>query len=191
MAATDTINEGAYRISGRFGEGFFVDPSGARAPRKVIEATQIEFTFAVGQEDVPLAANKTGTKDGEETRTGTLALQQIDGFFENIVLQARAGNLEARRAARDAGVRITRTFTLQVWQDDPEALGAIGYELTGVRLSSMTGGFNFSDTVTGRSYDFRYEDVRRIQTFERIGNQIDPATGLPAIAYVTPDNSGG
>lgn len=185
------VNEGAYRISGRFGEGFYMDPSGERPPLKIIEATQIEFTLSLGQVDVPLAGNRTGTKDGAETRTGVMALQQIDAFFENIVFDARAGNLDARRAARDAGQRIARTFTLQVWQDDPEALGALGYQLDGVRTFDMTGGFNFGDDVTARTYNFRYEDIRRIKSFERIGNQIDAATGLPSIRYLAPDNSGG
>ena len=185
------INEGAYRISGRFGEGYYLDPSGERPPLKIVEATQIEFTLSIGVVDVPLSANRTGSKDGAEGRTGVMALQQIDAFFENIVFDARAGNLDARRAARDAGQRIARTFTLQVWQDDPEALGALGYQLDGVRISDMTGGFNFGDDVTNRQYNFRYEDVRRIKSFERLGNQIDPSTGLPAIRYLPPDNSGG
>lgn len=189
--AADVINEGAYRISGRFGEGFFLDPSGRRPPMKIVEATQIEFTLELGVIDVPLGGNRTGTKDGAEARTGTMAVQQIDAFFENLVLEARSGNLEARRAARDAGQRIPRTFTLQVWQDDPEALGAIGYQLDGVRISSMMGGFNFGDDITGREHPFRYEDVSRIKSFERIGNQIDPTTGLPAIRFLAPDNSGG
>ena len=186
----DIINEGAYRISGRFGEGFFLDPSGKRPPIKIVEATQIEFTLELGVVDVQLSGNRTGTKDGAEGRTGTMALQQIDAWFENIVLEARAGNLAARRAARDAGLRIPRTFTLQIWQDDPEALGALGYQLDGVRINTMTGGFNFGDDVTHRQYPFRYEDVRRIKSFERIGNSIDPSTGLPAIAYIPADNGG-
>jgi hypothetical protein len=187
----DQINEGAYRISGRFGEGFYLDPSGKRPPIKIIEATQIEFTLALGVIDVPLAGNRTGSKDGAETRTGVMAIQQIDAFFENIVLEARSSNLDARRAARDAGHRLTRTFTLQVWQDDPEALGALGYQLDGVRISEMTGGFNFGDDITARQYNYRYEDVRRLKSFERLGNQVDPSTGLPAIKYLTPDNAGG
>jgi hypothetical protein len=162
-----------------------------RPPLQILEATQIEFTLSLGVIDVPLAGNRVGTKDGAESRTGVMALNQIDAFFENIVFDARAGNLDARRAARDAGQRISRTFTLQVWQDDPEALGALGYQLDGVRISDMTGGFNFGDDVTSRQYNFRYEDVRRIKSFQRLGNQLDPSTGLPAIQYLTPDNSGG
>lgn len=181
---------GSYRISGRYGEGYYIDPSGKRPPLKIIEATQIEFTPSIAVTDVELAGNETGSKDGAVARTGTMALQQIDAFFENIIFDALPGNLDARRAARDAGQRVMRTFTLQVWQDDPEALGAIAYQLDGVRISELTGGFNFGDDITSRTYNFRFTDVRRLKSFERLGNSMDPTTGLPAIRYISPDNSG-
>jgi hypothetical protein len=181
---------GAYRISGRYGEGYYIDPSGARPPLKIMEATQIEFTPSIAVTDVTLAGNETGSKDGAVSRTGTMALQQIDAFFENIVFDALPGNLDARRAARDAGQRVDRTFTLQVWQDDPEALGALAYQLDSVRISELTGGFNFGDDITNRTYNFRFTDVRRLKSFERLGNAMDASTGLPSISYIAPDNSG-
>ena len=67
---SDQINEGAYRISGRFGEGYFLDPTGRRPPMKIVEATQIEFSLELGVIDVPLGGNRTGTKDGAEARSG-------------------------------------------------------------------------------------------------------------------------
>jgi hypothetical protein len=183
------VNAGAYRISGRFGEGFFLDPSGARPPMKIIEATKIEFTMSLAVIDVPLAGNDTGTKDGVESRSGTMDVQKIDAFWENLVYEARAGNLDARRALRDAGQRLSRTFTLQVWEDDPEALGAIGWQLDGVRISDLVSGFDFSVDITSRTHAFRYDDFSRLKSFERIGNQVDPVSGLPAIRYLTPDNA--
>lgn len=188
--ATATTDPGAYRISGRFGWGYYIDPSGARAPIQIIEATQIEFTPSIAVTDVPLAGNDTGSKDGVVSRTGTMAVQQIDAWWENIVTDAMPGNLAARRAARDAGKRVNRTFTLQVWQDDPEALGAIGYQLNSVRISEFTGGFNFSDDITSRTYAFRFGSFQRIKSFQRLGNQVDASTGLPAIQYLAADNSG-
>jgi hypothetical protein len=184
------LNEGAYRISGRYGEGFFIDPSGRRPPLKILEATAITFTKAIGVEDVQLSGNRTGTKDsGEEPGTFTMTLQKIDNFFENIVFEAFNQNLAERRAARDAGKRITRTFTLQVWEDDPEALGAIGHQLDGCRLSDYAGGFDYGQTVTSREHAGRFERLRKLSAFERLGNQIDPVTGLPAIKYT--DRVGG
>lgn len=177
------VNEGAYRISGRFGEGFYIDPSGRRAPFKIVEATLIEFTYELGNVEVPLSGNRTGSKDGPEEMEGNMTVQQIDTIFERIILDARSGNLDERRRARDEGRRIPRTFTLQVWQDDPEALGAIGWQLEGVRMRRVQGGFNYSDEITNREYPFRFDDLRQIKAFERIGNEIDPVTGLPKIRF--------
>lgn len=184
------VNEGAYRISGRFGEGYFIDPSGLRPPLKIVEATQITFSKDLAVVDVPLSGNRTGTKDGgEQPGAGTMTLQKIDHFFENIVAQAFNRNLATRRAARDAGQRVARTFTLQVWEDDPEALGAIGHQLDGVRLSTYQAGFNFGDEITSRDWAFRFEDFHKIRAFERIGNTIDPTTGLPAVKYTDDDRA--
>lgn len=184
------VNEGAYTISGRFGEGYYIDPTGRRPPLKLIEATQITFMKEIAVEDVLLSGNRTGSKDGGESPgTGTMVCRQIDMFFQNIVAEAMnaSTNLAARRAARDAGVRIPRTFTLQVWEDDPEALGAIGHQLEGVRISRYEGGFDFGQTQTSRSFEFRFENFRQLRAFERIGNTVDPATGLPAIRYTADD----
>ena len=187
MAATD---EAAYRISGRYGEGFFIDPSGVRPPLKLLEATALTFSKEIAVTDVQLSGNRTGSKDGgEQPGSGTLTLTQIDNFFENLVFGALNQNLAARRAARDAGTRIARTFTLQVWADDPEALGAIGWQLDGVRLSVVEGGFSFGDEVTSRDHAFRFENLSQISSFERVGNSVDPSTGLPAIRYTASPSS--
>lgn len=186
------VNEGALTISGRFGEAFYIDPSGVRPPLTIAEATQGTFTKSIAVEDVMLSGNRTGSKDGAETPgTGVLVLRKIDMFFQNIVYEqlSLGTNLPARRAARDAGVRIARTFTLQVWEDDPEALGAIGHQLEGVRLSDYEGGFDFGQTQTSVSFNFRFENVRQLRSFERIGNQVDPASGLPAIRYTVDDRA--
>jgi hypothetical protein len=178
------VNEGAYRISGDFGEGFFIDPSGVRPTLKIVEATAITFTKDIAVVDVPLSGGRTGSKDGaEQPGSGVMSLQKIDHWFENIVFEAFNQNLDARRLARDAGKRIARTFTLQVWEDDPEALGAIGHQLEGVRISTYEGGFTRGTDVTTRDHAFRFERVTKIKAFERIGNNMDPATGLPAIRY--------
>lgn len=181
----EQVNEGAYRISGRFGECFYVPPAGGYGqPMRLFEATQCTFTVAIAQQDVELAGNKVGTKDGPQTQTGTLVVQEIDAFFVNLFeYVAGSQTLEQRRAARDAGQRVPRTFTLQIWEDDPEALGALGYQLDGVRISQFDAGFNFANIVESRTHNYRFDTWRKIKAFERIGNQIDPNSGLPAVKY--------
>lgn len=177
-------NEAAYRISGNYGEAFFNDPSGRRPPMKILEATELTFTKEIAVEDVQLSGNRSGSKDGAELPGSfSMTLTWIDQFFENLIMEAFNQNLAARRAARDAGTRISRTFTLQVWNDDPDALGAIGHQLEDCRLSVYMGGFSFGETITNRQHSGRFETFRQIRSFERLGNQLDAATGLPAIRY--------
>jgi hypothetical protein len=181
--ATD-VNEAAYSISGNFGEAFYIDPTGVRPPLKIMECTELTFTKEIAVEDVQLSGNRSGTKDGAELPGSfSMTVRKIDHWWENIVAEALNQNLAARRAARDSGVRIPRTFTLQVWEDDPEALGAIGHQLEGCRLSVYMGGFSFGETITSRQHAGRFERVRKLRAFERLGNQVDAVTGLPAIKY--------
>lgn len=177
------VDPGTYRISGRFGEAFIILPN--QPPLKLFEIQQFSFTVSIGQEDVPIAGlNKAGTKDGPEERTdGTMTIHKIDSLLENHVSQFLSRNTQERRRLRDAGQRVIRTFTMQVWLADPDALGDEGWQLEGVRLSRLTGGFNISDIVTNREHPFRWWDERKIKAFERIGNTIDEATGLPAVRY--------
>jgi hypothetical protein len=73
---------------------------------------------------------------------------------------------------------------MQVWLDDPDALGAEGWQLEGVRLSRLTGGFNISDEHPERAtIPSATRPSARSSAFERIGNEVDPATGLPRIVY--------
>lgn len=185
----DQVNAGSYRISGRYGEVFYTLPG--QAPIKVIEATAVVFSVDIGQEDVPIPGSpRNGTKDGVEARTdGTLSVQKLDSRFENIVYGFLNYSVDERRKMRDAGTRPPRTFTMQVWLDDPDALGVEGWQLEGVRLSRITGGFNIGDIVTARDHPFRWEAERKIKAYERIGNDVDETTGLPKITYT--DNLAG
>lgn len=173
----EQVNEGSYRISGRFGEVF-------RDGLKLMEVTAVEFTIEIGQTDVPIpGSNRTGTKDGPETRTGSMTVQKIDTRWENEVYKFLSYSLAERRRLRDLGQRPSRVFTMQVWLDDPDALGAEGWQLEGVRLTRLTGGFNIGDELLNREHPFRFEAERKIRAFERIGDQVDASTGLPAIRY--------
>lgn len=184
------VNEGAYTFSGRFGEGYYIDPTGIRPPRKLAEATQLSFRQEIAVEDVMLAGNRTGWKDGAIGPCSfTLTLRKIDNFFHNIVRERMdaAGNLALRRALRDGGQRLLDGFTLQVWEDDPDALGAIGNQLETCRLFLDEGGFDFGQTQQTVTFEGRAANVRRLRSFEVIGNQVDPVSGLPAIRYTVDD----
>lgn len=177
----EQVNQGAYRMSGRFGEVFM-------GGRKLMEVTQIEATVEIGVVDVPVPGlNRSGTKDGPETRSGSMTVQHIDSYWQRVVKKILSSSLDERRAARDSGNRLPRVFTLQIWIDDPDALGAEGWQIEGVRLNRLNLGFNLNDELINRELPFRFDDEREIRSFERIGNQVDPTTGLPLIRYTVDD----
>lgn len=185
--ATELTNEGAFRVNGRFGEGWLV--RGRATPLKLLEATQITFSREKEQQDVQLAGNRTGTKDGAwGAVTGQMNLTMIDSTLQNLVLASAYDTVEQRRAARNSGQRTLTTFDLEVWLDDPDALGAFAWVVKGVRLSRVQGGFDFGQTITLEEHPFRADSFRQIAAFERIGNTIGE-DGLPAVRYTA--NLGG
>jgi hypothetical protein len=172
------VNQGSYRISGRYGEAW-------RNGLQLFECTGVTATVQIGQTDVPLAGlNRNGTKDGIETRTGgQLMLQKIDDRWGNDLYGFLGYSLEERRKLRDAGTPPMRTFSLQIWLDDPEALGSECWELQNVRLFNLPLGFSTSNEIESRTFDFRWEAEYPLQNYEIQGNQVDPTTGLPVISY--------
>lgn len=184
---TEITNEGAFRINGRHGEGWLV--RSRRTPVKLLDATQITFSREKEQQDVQLAGNRTGTKDGAwGAVTGQMNFTLIDSMMSNLVLASAYDTVQDRRAARNRGERTLTTFDLEVWLDDPDALGALGWIVRGVRLSRVQGGFDFGQTITLEEHPFRAETFRQISAFERIGNRIGE-DGLPEVRYTV--NRGG
>lgn len=184
---SELYDDGSYSISGAFGEVYYVDPTGKRPPMRIFEVTGCQWAEERAVTDVQLAGNESGSKKGAVSRAGSFTVRQIDEFWENLVAEQRPTSLAERRAARDRGERTDGRFTLHVWVDDPDALGAIGHELTGVDLSKREGGFDLSQPVTTREHPFRFAKVRRLKSFERVGNETE-SNGLPKVRYITPDN---
>jgi hypothetical protein len=185
----DNANDGAIRISGRFGELFIQKRAAGNGPPvgiKLMEAESIEATAETAVEDIVLpGTGETGDKDGPTTRSGTLTVQHITTEWQNYHKRtALAGTLQARRRARDRGQRLDRSMTLQVWNDDPSALAAEGWQLVRVRFFRLTIGFT-QDAALSREQPFRYGDEEEIRGFQRMGGQLDPVTGLPAIEYTS------
>lgn len=172
------INAGSYRISGRYGYAM-------RDARQLFEVTSVTATLTIGQTEVVLAGvNKTSVKDGTITRSGgQLMMQKIDSRWEDEMYAFISTDLATQRKNRDAGTPANRAFSMQIWLDDPSALGAEAIQLDGCRLFNLPMGFNASNDLETRTWDFRWESEQLLQAFEIQGSQTDPATGLPAIAY--------
>lgn len=172
------INQGSYRMSGRFGEAW-------RDGVQLFEVTSVVATVQIAQVDVPLAGlNRVGVKDGQETRTGgQFVVQKVDTRWENDVYGFLGYSLADRRRLRDAGLPPMRTFSLQLWLDDPEALGAEVWQLDGVRIFNLPLGFNVANDLETRTFDFRWESEHKLSAFEIQAGRVDPSTGLPVIRF--------
>lgn len=180
-------NDGSFRISGRYGELFIVTRNPGTGPPtgiKLIEAESIEYSAEQSVVDVNIpGSGEVGDKDGSTTRSGTLTVQHITPeWWLYHKRTAMSGTLSERRRLRDLGQRVDRSLVMQVWEDDPSALGAIGVQLEGVRFYRLGGGFSQEDAQT-REMPFRYRNEREIRSWQRLGSAIDPVTGLPSIQY--------
>lgn len=191
----DPTNDGNLRISGRYGEVFIVQRpliipgSGISIPGppvgiKLMEVASIEATATKTFEDVELpGTGEVGFKDGPVTRNITMTVQHITTEWQQYVKATSfSGTLTERRRARDIGQRLDGSLTLQIWNDDPSALGAEGWQVNGADFGNLLIGFT-QDTILNREFTGRYKSEDVIRGFQRLGGSIDPISGLPAIEY--------
>lgn len=173
VAASQAQNEGAWRFSGMYGAAY-------RDGRLMMEVTEVSGTLAMSRVDVPLVGReRLGHKRGRQSREGSLVIQKIDGSWEFDIWKSIRAGMAERRAARDAGAPISVTFNLDLWYDDPDALGREGWRLNGVQLWDMPIGFNIGDDIVNRQFTMTWEDEEPLQIFDaQIGS-----TGVPAPKY--------
>lgn len=188
-------NDGNIRISGRFGEVFVVrralvmPGTGTAIPGppvgvKLMEVESIECVQERTFVDVNLpGTGETGSKRAGVTRNGTMTVQHITTEWDEYVMATQfLERLSDRRRARDLGQRLDGKLVLQIWNDDDGALAAEGWQAEGVDIGRVSVGFSQDDVLT-RDKPFRFDRLRTIRGFQRIGAQVDAVTGLPAIVY--------
>jgi hypothetical protein len=88
-------------------------------------------------------------------------------------------SLAQRRAARDANVPISDSFTLILKQDDPDALGKEVWQLNGVQLWRLTVGINIGDELINREFPITWTSEQPITVFEASTGP----SGVPAASY--------
>lgn len=171
-----SLNEGLYRFGGQY--GYVVIDSHVRA-----EVVEITGTIEVGRIEVPLVnQTRLGFKPGRETREGTFRIQKIDTFWEQEVFAFLNQNLQERRAARGTAAGAQRPFDLQIWLDDPDALGAEVWQLSGCLLWRLPLGFSITDDLLDREFPFTWEKEEPLKAFHINHPQTkNPETGQPTI----------
>ena len=88
------------------------------------DVVMVTGTTAVARMDVPLVGRqRIGRKPGRSSSEGSIQFQKVDSGWELDVYNAMTMDVEALRAARDAGNfgTLDGTFDLQLKNDDPHA----------------------------------------------------------------------
>lgn len=170
-------SEGLYRFGGQ--HGYVVINNFIRA-----EVVELSATVEINRIEIPLVGTtRQGHKPGRETREGTFRVQKIDTYWERYVYQFLDQSLAVRRANRGTSKALQRPFNIHVWLDDPDALGAEVWELSGALLWRLPLGFSITDDILEREYPFTWEHERPLKAFE-INHPLvnNPDTGFPTVA---------
>lgn len=170
-----SLNEGLYRFSGMF--GYVKVGQDIRA-----EITELSGAVEVARIDVPLVGStRLGHKAGRETREGTFRVQKIDTFWETEVHKYLSQSLQTRRNNRGTAAGAMRPFDIEVWIDDPDALGVEAWKLQGCILWRMPLGFSIGDDLLDREFPFTWESEVQLETFKALPTGTNPNNGFPAI----------
>lgn len=175
----ESSSEGLYRISGMF--GYVIMDGYVRA-----EITNVTATISIAKIEIPLVGQtRMGIKPGRETRDGTFTVQKVDTYWENYVYSYMSQSLAQRRKARGTQAGSMRAFSMQVWLDDPDALGYEVWQLNGCLVWELPLGFNITDDTIDQSFSFGWESEKPLQSYEIIQGQTNPVTGQPATKLLT------
>lgn len=170
--------EGLYRFSGMY--GYVIMDGYVRA-----EITNVTATITIAKIEMPLVGTtRMGVKPGRETREGTFSVQKIDSHWEKYIHNYMSQSLAARRALRGTVAGTMRSFSMQVWLDDPDALGFEVWQLNSCLIWDLPLGFNITDDVIDKSFSFGWETEKPLETFEVIQGQSNPLTGQPAVTVL-------
>lgn len=168
-------SEGLYRFSGMY--GYVIMDGHIRA-----EITNVTATITIAKIEIPLVGStRMGIKPGRESREGTFSVQKIDSHWEKYVYKYLSQNLQQRRAARGTVAGTMRPFSMQVWLDDPDALGFEVWQFNGCLIWDLPLGYNITDDAIDKSFTFGWETERPLETFEIIPGGTNPTTGQPAV----------
>ena len=171
-------SEGLYRFSGMY--GYVIMDGAVRA-----EITGVTATITIAKIEIPIVGStKMGIKPGRETREGTFTVQKIDGYWENYVYGFLNQNLQQRRDNRGTAAGVQRSFTMQVWLDDPDALGREIWSLQGCLVWDLALGFAITDDSIEKSFTFGWETEVPLESFEIVPNGINPVTQQPLISML-------
>lgn len=161
--ASETFANALRRYGGMWGSVW--DDSGLM----LTDVVRVTATTAVNRIEVPLVGQRRiGYKPGRTSSEGNLAFQKIDTGWELKIYQAMQMDVEALRAARDAGQfgELDGTFNLLLKQDDPHAFGKEVWQLTGCQIWQMELSVDTSEDFLSREVPLTFEEALPLRTFK-------------------------
>lgn len=160
--ATETFANALRRMGGMWASVW--DDTGSM----LTDVVRVTATVARNRIEVPLVGQqKIGYKPGRISMEGSLAFQKVDTGWELRVYNAMTLDVDALRAARDAGQfgELDGTFNLKLSQDDPHAFGKEVWQAIGCQLWQMELTVDTSEDFVQREIPLTLGDVKPIKTF--------------------------
>jgi hypothetical protein len=173
--ATERFANALRRYGGRWGSAW--DDSG----RMLTDVVRIGATTARNRIEIPLVGQQTvGYKPGRLSQEGNLAFQKVDTGWELKVYEALTMDIEALRAARDAGNfgELDGMFNILIKHDDPHAFGKEVWQLTGCQIWQMDIGMDTTEDFIQRELPLTYQEAVPLRTFRVNDGIVQPVHTL-------------
>jgi hypothetical protein len=166
-------DEGLWRFSGMWGQAF--DEAG----NPFMDVIEFSGTLDINRLDVNVVGRpKIARKPGRESREGTFRISKVDSGWELKIWKLLSSTVDDRRAARDAGTPIKRTFTFIAGYDDPDNLGVEQWAYYGVQFWALPFGFAQGDDLVEREFGMTWENEKPLKAFH-----LDASSGTPKAVY--------
>ena len=168
--ATEKFANALRRYGGMWGSAW-------RDGKLLTDVVQVTGTVQRGRIEIPLVGQESvGYKPGRRSQEGSIAFQKVDTGWELDVFNALTLDIDALRAARDAGSfgELDGKFNLLLKQDDPHAFGKEVWQLTGCQIWQLDIGINVTDEFIQREIPLTFDKAEPLKTFRVVDGLVVP-----------------
>lgn len=171
--ATESFANALRRFGGMWGSAW-------ENGQMLTDVVRLTATVQRGRIEIPLVGQETvGYKPGRRTQEGSLAFQKVDTGWELRVYNAITMDIDALRAARDAGdFSQLGTFDLLLKHDDPHSFGKEVWSVTGCMLWQFDLGIDTTEDFVQREIPLTFEKAEPVKTFKVEHGQVVPVHTL-------------
>jgi hypothetical protein len=145
------------------------------------DVVRVTATIARNRIEVPLVGQqRIGYKPGRQSMEGSIAFQKIDTGWELRVYEAMTLDVDALRAARDAGRfgELDGLFNLKLTEDDPHSFGKEVWQLRDCQIWQMEITMDTAEDFKQRELPLTIGSVNPLRTFTVEGGVVTPVHTL-------------